>query len=67
MAFSGIFRKLRIMSSTMCLKELLIAVYGFNESTYNINNLLLWEGLPYVDYRISADYGRLEVVLTKTN
>lgn len=32
-----------------------------------INNLMLREGLPCVDYRISADYGRLEVALTKTS
>ena len=32
-----------------------------------INNLMLREGLPRVDYRISADYGRLEVALTKTS
>lgn len=28
---------------------------------------MLREGLPCVDYRISADYGRLEVALTKTS
>ncbi|MDQ3968398.1 MAG: response regulator [Thermoproteota archaeon] len=33
-----------------------------------INNLILREGLlPRVDYRVSADYGRLEVALTKTS
>jgi two-component system, OmpR family, response regulator ChvI len=32
-----------------------------------INNLMLQEGLPCVDYRVSADYGRLEVALTKTS
>lgn len=32
-----------------------------------INNLMLREGLPCVDYRVSADYGRLEVALTKTS
>ena len=32
-----------------------------------INNLMLREGLPGVDYRVSADYGRLEVALTKTS
>jgi class 3 adenylate cyclase len=32
-----------------------------------INNLLLREGLHCVDYRIGADYGRLEVALTKTS
>lgn len=32
-----------------------------------INNLMLRQGLPYVDYRVSADYGRLEVALTKTS
>jgi hypothetical protein len=32
-----------------------------------INNLMLREALPYVDYRVSVDYGRLEVALTKTS
>jgi class 3 adenylate cyclase len=32
-----------------------------------INNLMLREGLPCIDHRISAYYGRLEVALTKTS
>jgi CheY-like chemotaxis protein len=32
-----------------------------------INNLMLREGIPGVDYRVSVDYGRLEVALTKTS
>lgn len=37
------------------------------ETHTTINNLMLREGLPHVDYRVSADYGRLEVALTKTS
>ncbi len=32
-----------------------------------INDLMSREGLPNVDYRMSADYGRLEIALTKTS
>jgi CheY-like chemotaxis protein len=48
-------------------KKVIDCCMTLTEAHAVINNLMLREGLPYVDYRVSADYGRLEVALTKTS
>lgn len=48
-------------------KKVIDCCMTLTEAHAIINNLMLREGLPGVDYRISADYGRLEVALTKTS
>jgi len=49
------------------LKKVIDCCMTLTEAHAIINNLMLREGLPGVDYRVSADYGRLEVALTKTS
>jgi CheY-like chemotaxis protein len=48
-------------------KKVIDCCMTLTEAHAIINNLMLQEGLPGVDYRVSADYGRLEVALTKTS
>jgi two-component system, OmpR family, response regulator ChvI len=48
-------------------KKVIDCCMTLTEAHAIINNLMLREGLPGVDYRVSADYGRLEVALTKTS
>lgn len=48
-------------------KKVIDCCMTLTEAHPTINSLMLREGLPSVDYRVSADYGRLEVALTKTS
>jgi CheY-like chemotaxis protein len=54
-------------TSFRVFKEVIDCCMTLTEAHTIINNLMLRRGLPCVDYRVSADYGRLEVALTKTS
>lgn len=54
-------------TSFQVFKEVIDCCMTLTEAHTIINNLMLRGGLPSIDYRVSADYGTLEVALTKTS